>query len=63
MTYPISLQYLSIDVNETEFSLYSPVIVKLSDINLPAKKFSNVVLPDPEVPKIAVKEFGGNIPV
>ena len=39
------------------------MMVRLLDINLPAKKFNNVVFPDPDVPKIAVKEWGGNMPV
>lgn len=38
-------------------------MVRLSDINLPARKLRSVVFPDPDVPRIAVKECGGKIPV
>ena len=43
--------------------LYVPSRVRLFDISLPAKKFRKVVLPEPDGPKIAVKDSGGMQPV
>ena len=37
--------------------------MRLFDIRRPAKKFRNVVLPDPEGPRIAVKDSAGIIPL
>lgn len=44
------------------FRINSPLTVRLVPINLPLKKFSKVVLPQPEGPKIAVKCPGYNLP-
>jgi len=43
-------------------NLIYPSTIRLSDINLPDKKFNKVVLPDPEGPKIAVKVYEGISP-
>jgi len=40
------------------FTFSLPLIVRLSDNNLPDNKLSIVVLPDPEGPRIAVKVWG-----
>lgn len=40
----------------------SPSRIKLSDMSLPARKFRNVVLPEPDGPNIAVKDYEGMIP-
>lgn len=42
--------------------LYFPSKTRLSDMRRPARKLRNVVFPDPDGPKIAVKDYAGMIP-
>lgn len=62
ITYPIWFEYASTDETATPLIRYSPSSIKLSDISLPAKKFKNVVLPDPDGPNMAVKDSAGTMP-
>ena len=59
ITYPIWFEYGSTDCISDPLILYDPYNFKLLDINLPAKKFRKVVLPDPEGPKMAVNDSAG----
>ncbi len=45
-----------------EFTSMLPDRVKFLDSNLPERRLSNVVLPHPDGPTIAVKVLGENIP-
>jgi len=55
ITYPIWFEYGSRDVICWEFILIYPEMVKLSETSLDERKFNNVVLPEPDGPKMAVK--------
>ena len=55
ITYPIWFEYGYNEAIVCEFILIYPAIVKLSDTSRDDKKLSNVVLPEPDGPRIAVK--------
>lgn len=56
------MEYFSRFLITTPLILYYPWSIRLSDISRPAKKFKKVVLPEPDGPKIAVKDSAGIIP-
>ena len=63
ITYPIWLAYFYNDLTYTPLILYYPYKIRLLDMSLPAKKLRNVVLPEPEGPRIAVKDYAGITPL
>lgn len=62
ITYPIWFEYGSTDFTYCPFILYSPSIEMLLDMSLPPRKLRKVVLPEPDGPRMAVKDCAGMTP-
>jgi hypothetical protein len=57
------LAYFYNDLTYTPLILYYPYKIRLLDMSLPAKKLRNVVLPEPDGPRIAVNDYAGITPL
>ena len=62
ITQPIWLEKAYKFLIMTPLILNSPSSIRLSDMSRPAKKLRNVVFPEPEGPRIAVKDEAGITP-